>query len=107
MQEARETWLQSLAVWPPPGTSKKKRLDEKHSSTGSTGAAASSVTPMISVRVPSIAPCSPPVTGQSKACLSSTSAASWMSRASCGELVVRSMSQAPFLAVRMSPSVER
>ena len=42
---------------------------------GQDGAACSSVAPMMSVRVPSIAPCSPPVTGQSKACLSSTSAA--------------------------------
>ena len=107
MQEARLTWLQSLAVWPPPGWSKYMTFAEKVSRMGSTGAASSSVAPTMSVRVPSSAPFWPPVTGQSKACLSSTSAASWMSRASCGELVVRSMSQAPRLATRMSPSVDR
>ena len=107
MQEARLTWLQSLAVWPPPGTSKYMILEENDSRMGSTGAACSAVAPTMSVSVPSSAPFWPPVTGQSKACLSSTSAASWMSRASCGELVVRSMSQAPRFATRMRPSVER
>ena len=61
----------------------------------------------MSVRVPARAPSSPPVTGQSTACLSMTSAASWMSRASWGEEVVRSTIQAPLRTVRMSPSVVR
>ena len=91
MDAASDTWLASLAAWPLPGPPKQKILDEKVSSTARTGAISCSVAPTMSVRVPAIAPASPPVTGQSNACLSMVSAASAMSRASSGALVVRSM----------------
>ena len=107
MHEASDTWLQSLAVWPAPGASKYMIFEEKVSSTGNTGATSASRAPTIRVRVPASAPVWPPVTGQSKACLSMTSAASWMSRASCGDDVVRSTIQAPFLAARRMPSDAR
>ena len=91
MEAASDTWLASLAAWPLPGPPKQKILEEKASSSSRTGAMSASVAPTISVRVPACAPASPPVTGQSKACLPMVSAASAMSRASSGELVVRSM----------------
>ena len=107
IEQAKLTWLQSLAVWPAPARSKKKIRDEKLSRMGRTGAASASEMPAIRVRVPATAPASPPVTGQSKAWTSLTAAASWISRASRGEDVVRSMSQLPLRALASRPSPAR
>lgn len=107
MLEARATWLASLAAWPLPAPPKQKIVRENVSRTGRIASMSRSVAPAISVRVPAMAPASPPVTGISKACLPMVSAASAISRASSGELVVRSTRYAPSLAEASRPSPER
>ena len=107
MELARATWLESFAAWPLPAPPKQKILEVKVSSTSRTGSMSRSVAPTMAVRVPAMAPPSPPVTGQSKACLPQTSAAPAMSRASSGALVVRSIRYAPSLADASRPSPAR
>ena len=107
MQAPSDTWLASLAAWPLPAPSKQQMLAAKVARMSRTGAMSFSVAPTIAVSEPAIAPDSPPVTGQSNAMRPETWAASAMSRASSGELVVRSIKTAPGLVHASRPSPAR
>ena len=107
MQAPSDTWLASLAAWPLPAPSKQQMFAAKVERISRTGAMSFSVAPTIAVSVPAIAPDSPPVTGQSNAIRPVTWAASAISRASSGELVVRSIRTAPGLVHASRPSPAR
>ncbi len=99
---ASTDWLISLTACPDPGLPHWWTVPNV-SRIGSTRSMVSASPPAMTARVPAAAPCGPPLTGQSRATMPRSAAASASSIAVAGPIVEASMSTDPVRMTSRSP----